>query len=120
MPHRFLLGLLALLALQAAGELLARGLGLPLPGPVLGLLLLTQALRWAPLRSAVAAGAEPLLAHLSLLFVPVAVGVLGHGAVLGRYGLQLLLVLLISTALGLLASAWVLRGLRTDAEDVGP
>jgi len=37
-------GLAWLLLLQSAGELLARGLALPLPGPVLGVMLLDHRL----------------------------------------------------------------------------
>ena len=62
-------GLAWLLALQSAGELLARGLHLPFPGPVVGLVLLLPALNWAPVRDPVSAAANLLLANLSLLFV---------------------------------------------------
>ena len=68
-------GLAILLLLQGAGEGLSRAFALPLPGPVVGLALLLVALRWPWLREPVAATAEFLLAHLSLLFVPVGVGV---------------------------------------------
>ncbi|MCB2029309.1 MAG: CidA/LrgA family protein, partial [Rhodoferax sp.] len=73
-----LTGLAWLLLCQTAGELLARLLQLPLPGPVLGMLLLLVALRWPQVRTPVGAVADALLAHLSLLFVPVGVGVMTH------------------------------------------
>ena len=69
-------GLAWLLALQSAGELLSRGLSLPFPGPVVGMLLLLVALRWPLVREPVAVCADFLLSHLSLLFVPVGVGVM--------------------------------------------
>ena len=68
-------GLALLLLLQALGEAITRALALPFPGPVVGMVLLLGALGWAPLRAPIAAAAELLLAHLSLLFVPVGVGV---------------------------------------------
>ena len=71
-------GLAWLLAFQSAGELLARGLSLPFPGPVVGMVLLLLALRWQVVQAPVASCADFLLAHLSLLFVPVGVGVMTH------------------------------------------
>ena len=104
-------GLAFLLLLQALGEALARGFLLPLPGPVLGLVLLLAALRVPVLRAPVAAAAEALLTHLSLLFVPVGVGVVTHLAVLSQYGLKLLLAIVLSTWIGMAVTALVLRAL---------
>ena len=39
-------GITWLLLLQSIGEVISRGLHLPLPGPVVGMLLLLVALRW--------------------------------------------------------------------------
>ncbi|MFL6662821.1 MAG: CidA/LrgA family protein [Rhizobacter sp.] len=102
-------GLAWLLLLQAAGEALSHALGLPIPGPVIGLVLLLGALQLVGLRSAIAAAAELLLGHLSLLFVPVGVGVITHLDLVARYGLQLLAVIAISTWLGMTVTAVVLR-----------
>ena len=109
-------GLAWLLALQSAGELLARGLKLPFPGPVVGMLLLLLALNWPALRRDVSTCAEFLLAHLSLLFVPVGVGVVAHLDLVTRYGLQMFVVVLVSTLLGLAVTALVLRGLNNDVD----
>lgn len=84
-------GLAWLLVLQSLGELLARGLSMPLPGPVIGMLLL-PALHWRPLRESVALCADFLLSHLSLLFVPVGVGVMTHLSLVSQYGLRIGLV----------------------------
>ncbi len=68
-----------LLACQLAGEALARVTGLPVPGPILGLVLLFAGLtlrgRPAP---RLEESADGLLAHLSLLFVPAGVGVVQY------------------------------------------
>ena len=96
-----------LLALQSMGELLARGLRLPFPGPVVGMLLLLLALRWSVVREPVAACAQFLLSHLSLLFVPVGVGVMTHLALLSQYGLRMLVVIVVSTWIGLAVTALV-------------
>ena len=116
-------GLALLLLAQSAGELLVRALRLPLPGPVLGLGLVLAALAWAPTRRLVAgpveAVAELLLAHLSLLFVPIGVGVVSHLGVLGAHAMSLLLVLLASTAIGLTVTALVLQRLWVDDPAAG-
>ncbi len=111
-------GLTWLLVLQSIGELLSRGAHLPLPGPVIGLLILAVALNVEFVRTPVAAAADMLLAHLSLLFVPVGVGVMTHLGLIGEYGLRMLAVIAVSTWIGLAVTAWVLaRFLR--GEDAG-
>jgi holin-like protein len=108
-------GLAVLLLCQSAGEALSRllklGFNLPLPGPVLGMLALAALLHWAPLRRPVGQAADGLLAHLSLLFVPVGVGVMVHGALIAQYGARMLLALVLSTGIGLVVCAVVLRAL---------
>jgi holin-like protein len=104
-----LCGLAWLLALQSIGELLSRGLNLPFPGPVVGMLLLTLALGFAPVREPVAACADFLLTHLSLLFVPVGVGVMTHLSLVSEYGGRMLLVIVLSTWIGLVVTVGVLH-----------
>jgi holin-like protein len=104
-------GLALLLLCQSAGEVAARGAQLPLPGPVLGMLLMLALLAWPAVRQPVGAAADVLLTHLSLLFVPVGVGVVTHLAVIGEYGGRLAAVLLLSTVVGLVVTALTLRAL---------
>ena len=104
-------GLALLLLLQALGEAITRALALPFPGPVVGMVLLLVALGWAPLRAPIAAAAELLLAHLSLLFVPVGVGVVTHLDVVAQYGVRLLVVVVVSTWIGMAVTGLVLRSL---------
>ncbi|MCE2657923.1 MAG: CidA/LrgA family protein [Rubrivivax sp.] len=105
-------GLVILLLCQSAGEGLSRGLQLPLPGPVMGLLLCLPLLALVPAaRSPVEAATQPMLQHLSLLFVPVGVGVILHLPLLAQHGLAIALVLLLSTLCGLAVTALVLKRL---------
>ena len=113
-------GLAWLLALQSVGELLARALSLPFPGPVVGMLLLLLALRWSAVRAPVAACAQFLLSHLSLLFVPVGVGVMTHLGLLGQYGVRMLVVIVLSTWIGMAVTALVLRLWQTPAPTPTP
>ena len=112
-------GLAWLLALQSAGELLARALHLPFPGPVVGLVLLLLALRWPLVREPVSQCADFLLGHLSLLFIPVGVGVMTHLALLSQFGGRMLLVLVLSTWIGLAVTAMVLYHLSTGDDVQG-
>jgi holin-like protein len=104
-------GLALLLLLQAAGEGLVHALALPFPGPVVGMVLLLPALRWAWVREPIGAAAEFLLSHLSLLFVPVGVGVITHLHLVSEYGIRLLVVIVVSTWIGMATTALVLRAL---------
>ena len=108
-------GLALLLLMQSAGEALSHFLQLPVPGPVVGMVLLLLALRWAPVQQAIAPAAGFLLTHLSLLFVPVGVGVMTHLALLGTHGLRLVAVIVLSTWIGMAVTALVLRLWQTPA-----
>lgn len=105
-------GLAWLLAFQSVGELLARGLSLPFPGPVIGMLLLLIALRVPVVQEPVASCANFLLTHLSLLFVPVGVGVMTHLSLVSQYGFRMLAVIVLSTLAGLLVTVLSLHWLQ--------
>jgi putative effector of murein hydrolase LrgA (UPF0299 family) len=106
-----LAGFAWLLGLQTIGELLARGLSLPVPGPVIGMVLLVTVLAWQPARASIGVAADLLLSHLSLLFVPVAVGVISYLPLLREYAGRLALVLVLSTWIGLVVTVSLLRWL---------
>jgi putative effector of murein hydrolase LrgA (UPF0299 family) len=102
-----------LLVYQTIGEILAHTLDLPVPGPVIGmlLLLLTLAVRGGTpdnLRDT----ASTLLTHFSLLFVPAGVGVMVHLGRLRSEALPIAVSLVVSTALTVAVSAWVLNRLK--------
>lgn len=107
-----LAGLAWLLVFQSIGELLSRFFHRPIPGPVIGLMLLFVALFQPRVRDSVALCAQFLLAHLSLLFVPVGVGVMAYFGMLAEHGPRLILVLVLSTWIGLAVTAGVLYALR--------
>lgn len=119
---KLLTGFTLLLALQIAGEALARLFSLSVPGPVIGLLLLLVALiLWPAARDRVDDAAGALLSHLSLLFVPAGVGVVVHvgrleGAVPG-----VVLTLATSTLAGMAVTALTLQALlRRSGPDAAP
>ena len=68
-----------ILTCQLIGEATVLLVGLPVPGPVIGMLLLLAWLLWrGRVSEPMARTADALLGHLSLLFVPAGVGVLVH------------------------------------------
>lgn len=102
-------GLTWLLLMQSLGELLSRGLSLPFPGPVVGMVFLLLALRWPMVREPVALCADFLLGHLSLLFVPVGVGVMTHLTLVSQYGGRMMVVIVLSTWIGLAMTVLILN-----------
>ncbi len=102
----FLAAVSILLGAQLAGETLSRLLQVPLPGPVIGMILLvTGFVAFPPLANLVRPLASGILGHLSLLFVPAGVGVVGHLGLLGREGWPLALAIVLSTALAIVVGA---------------
>lgn len=105
--------LTVLVLFQFIGEVAARSAALPLPGPVLGLVLL---LLWLLLRQR-APGVELrqvsgwLLGHFGLLFVPAGVGIVTQLDVIEANWLPLLVAIPVSTLLGLLVTGWIMQRL---------
>jgi holin-like protein len=104
-----ILGLIAILLCQLVGEVVVRTLDLPLPGPVLGMLLLLIVLRVrrvSPDRGPIATAAAPLLRHLQLLFVPAGVGVIVLLSELRADWLPISVGLWGSWLIGLVVTGW--------------
>jgi holin-like protein len=99
-----------LLACQLTGEAIHRLTGLPLPGAVIGLMLL---IGWLALvraeRPTLGAVSSWLTAHLSVMFVPAAVGLIEEGPALSHYGVGLVVATVVSTVLTLVITALVFR-----------
>ena len=133
-----IVSLVLILLAQLLGEIVARASALPVPGPVLGgaflLVFLVLRDRGGPalgrfLPEPLSDGSlertcKVLLAHLSLLFVPAGVGVVGRLDVLAANGLALAVVLLVSVTLTIVATAvtftlvarWMQPSERSDAD----
>jgi holin-like protein len=94
----------------AVGECLHRVAGLPLPASVIGLLVLLVWLaavrRERPVLNTVSGW---LTAHLSIMFVPAAVGLIDQGPALARYGIGLVVATTVSTILTMLVTVVVFR-----------
>lgn len=101
---------LVLLSCQAAGEIIHQLVGLPLSGPIIGMVLLLVALtarggaseefsRWG----------HSTLGYLSLFFVPPGVGVMRHLGLIRAQWLPTLLALIVSTVLAMISGAIVMQ-----------
>ena len=109
-----------ILLCQLAGEVIVHGLGLPVPGPVLGLVFLLLLLlardRFAilargPLQGdGVENASRGLLAHLSLMFVPAGVGVVQKLDLVAAHGIAIAVVLALSVVMTLLATVATFLG----------
>lgn len=99
-----------LIVCQFLGEALTRAADLPLPGPVVGLVIL---LVWLILRGGPSEDMKTtsagLLRYLLLLFVPAGAGVVTQLDVLGANLAPALIAIVISTALGLGVTAWTMQ-----------
>lgn len=103
---------------QLMGELAVAALGLPVPGPVAGMvILLTGLIVRGSIPDELAAVGDFLLANLSLLFVPAGVGVMLHAGLLGREWLPLSIALVGSTLTTIAVTALVMRFLQPRARD---
>ena len=104
-----------LLVCQLMGEGIVHLTSVPVPGPVIGLILLAAALTVRERsrggtslgESSLGRAANGLLGQLSLLFVPAAVGIVQQGHVLAANGLANVVALLVSTVLTLAVTAAV-------------
>ena len=89
--------LILLLSFQLAGEIITRTLLLPVPGPVVGMLLLFAVLL---MRDSLVNKIEPttqyILKNLTLLYVPAAVGVVVHLNLVRSEGLAIVITLVSS------------------------
>ena len=114
-----IVGLLWLLGCELVGEVVVRLTDAPVPGPVVGMVVLYVVLRLrrAPDSARVVRVGDYLLSHLQLFFVPAGVGVVAYLATLRDHALPVAVGLLGSWLLGLLTVGWLLSVLlrRTPA-----
>jgi len=105
---QFVNGLTILLFYQLIGEISVRWLGLPVPGPVLGMIMLfITLLIKGNISQSLEGASTTLLSHLSLLFIPAGVGMMVHVERIANEWLSISIALLLSTAITLIFSALV-------------
>ena len=102
-------GLLVILVCQLIGDLIVRATGLPVPGPVVGMLLfLVWLLVRKPAEDAVEVrAADGLIAYLPLFFVPAVIGIIAYVPQLLAEWLPITLGLFLSWLVALLVTGAV-------------
>jgi putative effector of murein hydrolase LrgA (UPF0299 family) len=91
---------------QLAGEMMVTALRIPLPGPVLGMVLLFVFLLWkGDVPQELARVGDALLSNLSLLFVPAGVGVMAHFTLLRQDWVPLSVAIIGSTLVTIAVTA---------------
>jgi len=106
------------LVCQLVGELIVGALSLPIPGPVLGMLLLfVLLLMWGEVPKNLGHTADGLLRAMSLLFVPAGTGVMMHFQLLGEALVPLSAALVVSTIMTIVVTALMMRWLGKGGED---
>jgi holin-like protein len=102
-----------LLIFQTLGEGIAYAFALPVPGPVIGMVLLfCYLLAKRGAAEELAPTTMEFLKHLSLLFVPAGVGIMVYAQRVAAEWLPIAAALVISTLVSLVVTALVLRGLQ--------
>jgi len=94
--------IVALLVINGVGYALAAALQLPLPGNLLGMLLLLSLLATGlvPVRW-VESSASVLIRHLGFFFVPITVGLMSLGELFLDNGVAILITLVVSAVIGI-------------------
>lgn len=102
-------GILWVLGCQLVGEVVVRSLGLPVPGPVVGMVLLFAVLlvRRPGEESGTLRVGAGMLRHLQLFFVPVSVGIMVHAGAIGEQWLPITGGIVVSWTAGLVVVAWL-------------
>jgi len=103
-------GLATLLLFQLLGEVIVIVLRLPVPGPVVGMVLLFLALLWrGRVPQDLESTAQGMLHHLALMFVPAGSGIVVYLALLGQEWLPITVALIGSTVLTIAVTALTLQ-----------
>ncbi|GEK34988.1 CidA/LrgA family protein [Kurthia sibirica] len=101
------------------GQWLATSSGLPIPGSIIGLLLLLLCLtlhivplQWVDL------GARFLTGELLLFFIPAAVGIINYDNIIGIIGIKLIAVIFLSTIIVMTVTALIADRLTTEKRSI--
>lgn len=112
---RFVAGMAVILALLLAGNVIATVARLPLPGSVVGMLLLAGGLRVRLISpDLVQPAADLLIRNMALLFVPAGVGLMLYLPLLQREWIPIAAAGAASTVAVLVAVAWLQQRLERN------
>ena len=92
--------------IYAASEWIVKILYLPIPGSVFGMMLLFFLLLSGVLKvTYIEKAASFLMKHLAFFFIPFAVGLMNYGQLIKTSGIQLLIMIAVSTVIGMVLTS---------------
>lgn len=111
--------LFGLYLINKLGYLLVDSFHLPLPGNVMGMviLLFLLSVKIVPLKW-IEAGSGVLIKHLAFFFIPIAVGLMNYGSLFLHYGVTLFVVIFGSIILGIFMTSAVSQFISRKKEGV--
>jgi holin-like protein len=116
---KFVLQIFVFIGLNYAGSFVVKLLQLPIPGNVMGMILLFILLITGIIRVEwIEMASTALIKHLSFFFIPISVGLMTLGTVFLNHGLALMIILLASAFIGMAFSGVVAQKLLKRKEGV--
>lgn len=107
----FMLQIFIIFIFSLIGIFISNILPFPIPGSIIGMLLLFGALEIKLIKlEAVENGANTLMQYLSLFFVPLTVGVLDYLNILSTHAISLIIVTLFTTIITYVITAKIMDG----------
>ncbi len=101
-------GMALLLLFLFLGEAASTAWNVPIPGSVIGMVLLLAALCAGIVRHEwIKEASELLLSHMALFFVPAGVGVMVYFDLIGREWLPIVVAMVVSTFVVMAVTGWV-------------
>jgi len=115
-------GLMVLLLFQGVGEAISHYSGIPIPGPVIGMILLFTALQLSgrTLPTGLGEAAHLMIRWLSLLFVPACVGFFFLTTTSANQWLAIAGVIVLATLLTMVVTATLMTHLLAKQSEIKP
>jgi holin-like protein len=114
------LQILGLCAFNAAGVWIVQRTSLPIPGNLVGMIALYALLAAGVIKlSWFEVAGSFLVRHLAFFFVPITVGLMDAGSLFATNGIEIILTLAASAAIGILLAGWISQLLLRKSETPG-
>lgn len=105
-------GIITLVSLQLLGEIVSHYLAIPIPGAIIGMvLLLIYLMVKGYVSTELSETSGKLFPYLPLLLIPASVGVIQYGELLEKEGIAVLAALVISLVISFIATPFIFKGL---------
>jgi holin-like protein len=114
------LQIVGLWSLNIAGNWVAKRTALPIPGNLIGMVLLYALLTLGVVKlSWLEVSGSFLIRHLAFFFVPITVGLMNTGPLFATWGAEIMVTLAASAAIGIALAGWISQFLLRRSWRVG-